>query len=1579
MIDKQNLVIGLLIKKMADSKVGILVKGISDVQPAEIAVELSSQRKSHVYVAAVGYGISTDAEEANYTLTPSIEKAVLWRSVPEYAGNIVVFVKADTDKLHSLSEFDVVSLKDVSKYLLEQQIANESNIPTQNFWRALQQTSDYYSFDAIMEFVQAVSNEGIAAEAIPNNMWRLNLLCDSDILGTKYKPDERLSRNRELIFAIGQLSEDSRKKLSRSLARTKGDDRVRLQNAYNLLQNLYKYGNRNTLKQLDFATVQDLFSASKANESKKKKSQKTPDRTATDTPDVTSEAAPIRPKELGQLISDVIVNGDEEDFAAVKELFEELKKHFDSETEENNDSIPTISGVFDDRTIVIENHQSDLRKLVGTACNETVWGGLMETEESVLKDAISADIKSFNPFNPVVSDSMVAFHGGIDGSQSLFDFITQFDVQFKAKNIETTELFTPIIEELLVLRGKLLSNLDMIMYYPVLSFGVDEESRKTLIDYIETWAKLYHAFSLNEPYMREMSPSSTSFIAKALLMLDVLYVKTPKEWKAILLPLHPIFLWRYYEIFKTLPSKKSQLSDDDATALTAVLNHLPHILSFVIANSIVTGISDDKVLPCSGNIEMLPTFENKTNRYLGDDGTQSIGEILTRWIGFAPYTKNEVRICSVDAPDLLANIRAIKAFMDKNGCKRVVYDVYLTRKQNGNTELSKLDYSGKDYEIGEFIRHNKIAISIRNVESANEVKAALSEKPVHVAFYFDQSAYAIEFGPNNKNLYINPLVVTYDYDFDIIQHRGSIFPSSEMDSGLIGDYHKLMKLADIISNNMNPRTTYNGNADMTAVVSTIQEGMVQWLVAADRDTNNYDPHGAIPIGEMQYDRRMVNVWASCDSRIITQYLTMLRAYNLYPKPETLIGILKNFGHIASNGFISIPKFGADVQAIDNKKKGLIGTLFAASWYTRNNNDSLVASLDNDKARLWLQDSHFGNERADLVGLKYIAETNTLLIQPIEVKTRDESPDATITKGEDGRQLISGHAAGQIASIVGMLKEIFSVDENSSDMFISARREVLKYQIVSECFRNVHDSEWQKRWCAILKKAFRNGASRNINIQVSGLLMHIKLSDVSGGKVIQCVYADADEGRIEYRDCPIEYRLLSAKEIQQEVLGEGTVLKETLAVDYDSDEVPESNEDGTVIYEFGNPSDSMIVEKHTEYSSESKGAIAEVVAVQTETIEVRNQEKKEELKGVPVEEIEQLVKDFKRSCGDYRVSLRECEAKSAVVGPSVIRLKFKLGRGQALQGLASHLEDIGREMKRTGVIIQQVPNSDELLLDVPRLQREKVLFKDVISSIPAVTSPEQLFFPLGRTPNGKDLIEDLSQMPHMLVGGSTGSGKSVFLFTMLAAMLITHPKKEDMQLILSSSKLEDFIHFEGLPHLYSGRVISDAAEATKVIKEVIFEESEHRGRLLADARVANIIEYNKKVTEKLAPIVVVIDEFADLADQLETTKEKNAFYKPVQRIAQAGRSRGIHLVICTQRPEAKLVPSTTKAQLNGRVALRVNDGISSRMIIEEPDAQYLQKHGDLIYRNGDVVERAQGYLIEIEELKKIVDDVIHGRI
>ncbi len=1578
MKNKQELVSALLHKHLSEIKVGIIIKGIDDISPEEIVKALASE-EMHLYAAAIGYNAVRERSTKLYDITDSIEKAVLWRSMPECAGRIVVFIRNDTDKLHSLAEFDIVTTRDVARFMIEEQIHSENNAPTNDFWSALRTTSDYYTFDVLHEFVSAVVASDNLTEAIPSNMWRLNLLQDSDILSTKSNPEERLVKNRDLIFAIGQLSEDSRKKLSRSLVRANEKDREHLQKIYYSLQTFYKYGTRDILKELDLKTVQKLFSATQKVEKKK-------ERPIIDNPDDSEgiDTTPIKPKELAHIISNAVVFGDEESQENIQELLRELIKHYDTETEENNDSIATIGGVFEDRNIVLEQHQTDLRKLVGMFCSSSVWGGIMETEETVLKDAISADINSIQAFAPEKKESVVSFVGGVDGNQPLFDFIVQFDSLFDNKGLETAERFSPIIRNLKDKREKLLLSLDMILYYPVLLFGASEENRKHLIEYIEAWEQLYHALCINEPAMRQISAAGTSFIARAILLLDVLYIKTPKEWKAIMLPLHPIYLWRYYEVFRTLPKKKATFSDEDKEALSKVLSQLPQVLSFVVANTIVTASTEDRVLPCSGSIEMLPTFENKTNRYLGNDGTESIAEILTRWIGFAPYTRNEIRVCSIDAPDLIGNIRQIKSFMDVNSVKRVVYDVYLTHNQNGNTELSKLDYSGKDYEIGECIRNDRISISIRNAKSSSEVKEALENRPVHVAFYFDQSSYSIEFGPNSRNLYINPLVITYDYEFDEATHKGSIFPSSEMDSGLIGDYHKIMRSADIISNNMNPRTTYNGNADMTAVVSTISDKQVQWLVVADRDTNNYQPEESIPIGEMQYDKRMVNVWAASDSRIITQYLTLLRAYNLYPKQETLIKILRQFGHIASNGLISIPKFGADAQAVDNKRKGLIGTLLVASWYIKKHEDALVASLDDDKARLWLQNSKYGNERADLVGLYYDEEFNTLHIEPIEVKTRDESPDAIITKDDDSSKSysITGHAADQIASMIDILREIFTVGDNQIDMFTSARREVLKYQIVTECFRNVHDPNWQKKWCLLLKKAFNNEGERSLNIVVSGMLMHIKLNETTGGENKSCKNPNFD-------DCQIDYWKLTSKEIQRDILGEGTLKSNAFAPDFDNSDVEASRgvESEEAIIDTDVDSSVQTEMKDQEKTSVNIKSTATPVASSMVSTDKESYKEKEELvdislkencNGVSHKEIVQLVKDFKLACEDYHVALKDCNSEDTVVGPSVIRLKFRLGRGQALQGLSSHLEDIGREMKRTGVIIQHVPNSDELLLDVPRLKREKVLFKDVIASLPKVTSPEQLYFPLGRTPNGKDLIKDLGQMPHMLVGGSTGSGKSVFLFTMLAAMLMTHPSPDNLQLILSSSKMEDFSHFERLPHLYSGNVIFDAIEATRVIKDVIFEESERRGRLLAEARVANIIEYNKVTSKKMAPIVVVIDEFADLADQLETKREQNAFYNPVQRIAQHGRSRGIHLVICTQRPEAKLVPSTTKAQLNGRVALRVNDGISSRMVIEAPDAQYLQKHGDMIYKNGDEIERAQGYLIELSELDSIVSDVINGK-
>ena len=191
MIDKQQIVVDLLNERLPQAKVGIIVKGVDSIDADKIIASVAETHGSVYYAATVGYPLADTGEKNKYILSDSIEKAVLWRSMPERAGHIVVFISNDTDKLHSLAEFDVVSVRDLSQHLIGAQIKNDNNTPAHNFWTALSDASDYFSFEAISDFVAAVGETNEQSAAIPANMWRLNLLSDPDILSTKNKPADR--------------------------------------------------------------------------------------------------------------------------------------------------------------------------------------------------------------------------------------------------------------------------------------------------------------------------------------------------------------------------------------------------------------------------------------------------------------------------------------------------------------------------------------------------------------------------------------------------------------------------------------------------------------------------------------------------------------------------------------------------------------------------------------------------------------------------------------------------------------------------------------------------------------------------------------------------------------------------------------------------------------------------------------------------------------------------------------------------------------------------------------------------------------------------------------------------------------------------------------------------------------------------------------------------------------------------------------------------------------------------------------------------------------------------------------------
>ena len=1563
MINKNNILSSLIVEKLQSTKVGLLIKSIDDIDPVTIISSVcNNQSVNELFVSCIGYG-DLSVNVAKCCFSTSVESSVEWRSNPKYAGKIITFVKDDSPKLHSLSDFDTINNIDLSRSLIVLQINKAENKPTIEFWKVLtcDELKGIYSYSMLQEFINALENE---SSDIGDNLWILNLLPDRNVLSGDIK--SRLIDNHKHIIEIGQLSEESRKRLSRSLMNVEDDEKEELQCAYNNLQSYFKYGQKNTLKELSYELVRRLLTAAK-------KTQKTPKQgDETDpTPNTTKQ---ISPKELDTLISDSLVNGDQNDEQDLQDLVNNLNDHYD-DTESDSSTISGVGGKFEERTINLGKHNEDLRKLVGKVCSDDNWGGLITTEETVLKDIISSDDIQYELFSPKSKECrLISFD-----KASLFEFIERFDKFITDSDIT----FHDILTNLILYRNQLLKKIDMIMYHPILAFGVDLGLRESMINYIESWGKLYKHFCDNIDKMQKNSPDGTEYIAKSLLILDIIFIKTPTEWKAILSPMHTMYLWRYYELFKNFANNREQLSDKDKSVLTKVLTKLPNVLNYVVVNKIIISEGDEVTLPCSGSIDMLPSFENKTNRYLGDDGIESITEILERWIAYAPYSKKEIRICVVDVPNLVVVIREIKKFLDNSKCNRIVIDVYDTRSQNGNTELAKLDFMNQDSLIGKDIKEDKIQISILNLASIDDVKNKIKEHPVHVAFFFDQYKYSLSSVSSTQNLYINPLVVSYDYSFDTVTGKGKLYPSTNSESGIIGDYHKLLRAAHVIDSTKCPSVVQTKTEHIQKVAETLSQNYTQWLVVIDRDTSNYAPENSIPIGEIQTEKRNVSIWTSNNSRIINRYESLLRDYNLTPDRNRLIEIMSKFGHIGSAGLISMPKQGFNKQVTDSKMKGLLGTLFASVWYTDSYENSLIASLDGSISRTWLHNDETENNRADLVGLYYTEENNTLHVQSIEVKTRDENPDATY----DSEHIIKGHAADQISSVIRTLSDIFSEDEsNVTDMFVSARREVLKYQIVSECFMSIHEREWQQKWTDILKKAF-NQRNRNINIEVSGILVFINLSSTENGKTVSCKFNDGIE---EY---PIDFVQLNSTDVQELIFGTPKddlktqevaqivteqivteqIVTEQIAVEQIAAEPeikPENIHSGILDSNQTSPLEDDFKDISSRVDSSLNNEDDKHPSIISETLDNSS-------KDVRVQEaISNLVSDFIRSCQTYNINLQECELKNVIVGPSIIRIPFKLKRGQSINRLLNNLPDISREIRRSDALIQQPKNTDEIYLDIPRTHPDPVLYCDVVDKISAECSPEKLYFPLGRTPDGKDIIKDLSEMPHLLVGGSTGSGKTVFLFTLIMSLLKSHSNKEDLQLILSSSKEEDFSLLRSIPHLYEGKIISDAQEAIQIITEVVASESEKRMNLLTEAHVPNISQYNEISENKMRPLVVIIDEFADLADQLGSNAQKEEFYRPVRRIAQTGRSRGIHLVLCTQRPDAKLVPSGIKAQLNGRIALRVNDAIASRMIIDENGAEHLQKHGDIIFKNADEMERCQGYYITPQEIEEIINSIVH---
>jgi len=341
--------------------------------------------------------------------------------------------------------------------------------------------------------------------------------------------------------------------------------------------------------------------------------------------------------------------------------------------------------------------------------------------------------------------------------------------------------------------------------------------------------------------------------------------------------------------------------------------------------------------------------------------------------------------------------------------------------------------------------------------------------------------------------------------------------------------------------------------------------------------------------------------------------------------------------------------------------------------------------------------------------------------------------------------------------------------------------------------------------------------------------------------------------------------------------------------------------------------------------------------------------------------------------------------AADTGPVVTMFELELAAGVKVSQISALANDMARALGVGAVrVVAPLPGKHTIGIEVPNSEKEKVRIRSMMELAPDATEKMQIPLYLGKDSAGEALVSDLTKMPHLLIAGTTGSGKSVCINSIITGILLTR-RPDEVKLILVDPKMVEMTAFNTIPHLMCP-IVTETQMAAQILEWATVKMDE-RYALLAEARVKNVAEYNRlgaeeivrrfnpsnaeeeaKIPKRLPYIVIVIDELADL--MMTAAKEIEAY---IVRLAQKSRAVGIHIVLATQRPQATVVTGLIKSNMPTRIGFRVAARMDSRIILDQNGAETLLGEGDMLFLKPGTSEliRAQGTFVDEVEVKRIV--------
>ena len=373
----------------------------------------------------------------------------------------------------------------------------------------------------------------------------------------------------------------------------------------------------------------------------------------------------------------------------------------------------------------------------------------------------------------------------------------------------------------------------------------------------------------------------------------------------------------------------------------------------------------------------------------------------------------------------------------------------------------------------------------------------------------------------------------------------------------------------------------------------------------------------------------------------------------------------------------------------------------------------------------------------------------------------------------------------------------------------------------------------------------------------------------------------------------------------------------------------------------------------------------------------------------MDSINRISEELAAKLADFGV---EAEVVSITSGPVVTRFELQLAPGIKVSKVSNLVKDLARALAVTSVrVVEIIPGKSVIGIEIPNDDRSTVYLKQVLETGTSHTRRSPLTLVLGKDVSGSSIFADIERMPHLLVAGTTGSGKSVCINVMLVSLLL-HATPEQVRLILIDPKMLELSTYEGIPHLLTP-VVTDMQEASHSLKWCI-AEMERRYQLMAALGVRNISTFNAKIEtaesqgktipdplrafdsldepeplKSLPLVVVIVDEFADMMMIVGKKVEQL-----IARLAQKARAAGIHLVLATQRPSVDVITGLIKANVPSRISFQVSSQIDSRTILDQGGAEQLLGHGDMLYLppGSGVPIRVHGAFVSDADVKNITD-------